>query len=258
MTMKTKVLLLVLALAPVFALAQDDFGTSLSVEAEKKIDKKFTVGVEAEMRTRNDMKTVDRWLGGVIASYKLTSWLKAAVSYQFLWDNNERISYYDEDDKKVINGTVREGDPKKCAQYWGARHRFNVSLTGSYKWGALGLSLRERWQYAYRPEHTVAERWSYYDEDWDGDEHTYKAKGKHLLRSRFQVTYKIKNFPATPFANVELFNAMDLEKVRYNVGADWKINKKNEITMFYRLQKVHGDDTEGNMHLIGLEYHVKF
>ena len=82
--MKSKVLLLALVLAPVFALAQDDFGTSLSVEAEKKIDKKFSVGVEAEMRTRNDMKTVDRWLGGVSASYKLTSWLKAAASYQFL------------------------------------------------------------------------------------------------------------------------------------------------------------------------------
>ncbi len=255
--MKTKVLLLALVLAPVFALAQDDFGTSLSVEAEKKINKKFSLGVEAEMRTRNDMKTVDRWLGGVSVSYKLTSWLKASVSYQFLWDNNERISYYDDDDKKVINGTVREGDPKKCAQYWGARHRFNVVLTGSYKWGALGLSLRERWQYAYRPEHTVAERWSYYDEDWDGDEHTYEAKGKHLLRSRFQVSYKIKNSPITPFANVELFNAMDLEKVRYNVGADWKINKKNEITMFYRLQKVHGDESEENIHLIGLKYSVK-
>ena len=257
MTMKTKVLLLALVLAPVSALAQDDFGTSLSVEAEKKINKKFSLGVEAEMRTRNDMKTVDRWLGGVSVSYKLTSWLKASVSYQFLWDNNERISYYDDDDKKVIDGMVRAGDPKKCAQYWGARHRFNVVLTGSYKWGALGLSLRERWQYAYRPEHTVAERWSYYDEDWDGDEHTYEAKGKNLLRSRFQVSYKIKNSPITPFANVELFNAMELEKVRYNVGADWKINKKNEITMFYRLQKVHGDESEENIHLIGLKYSVK-
>ena len=50
---------------------------------------------------------------------------------------------------------------------------------------------------------------------------------------------------------------MNLEKVRYNVGADWKINKKNEITMFYRLQKVHGDESEENIHLIGLKYSVK-
>ena len=254
--MTTKHILFVLALLPVFAFAQDDFGTSLAVSAEKKFDKKFTVGIEAEMRTRNDMKTVDRWLGGMSASYKLTSWLKFSASYQFIYDNNERVSYYDAEDKKVVKGTVKIGDPKKCAQYWGTRHRFNVALTGTYKMGNLGLSIRERWQYTYRPQHTVDERWSFYDEDWDGEEHTYSATGKNVLRSRLQASYKIKDFPATPYANVELFNAMALEKVRYNIGADWKINKKNEISMFYRYQKVNSDDTEGNIHLIGLEYKV--
>ena len=258
MTKKIKLFLLALAMIPVMASAQDDFGTSLAVSAEKKIDKKISVGLEAEIRTRNDMKTVDRWLGGVNVSYKLTSWLKASASYQFIWDNNERISYYDADDNKVKKGIVNIGDPKKRAQYWGPRHRFNLALTGSYKIGNLGLSLRERWQYTYRPEHTVTERWSFYDEDWDGEEHTYSAKGKNVLRSRLQASYKIKDFPATPFANVELFNAMAFQKVRYNIGADWKINKQNEVTMFYRYQKVKSDDSEGNIHLIGLEYKVKF
>lgn len=251
-------LILVLALIPAMAFAQDDFGTLISVSGEKKLSKTITLGMEAEMRTRDNMKTVDRWLGGVSVSYKLTSWLKMAASYQFLYDNNERISYYDEDDGKVKKGIVNIGDPKKRAQYWGPRHRFNLSLTGSYKIGNVGLSLRERWQYAYRPKHTVEERWSFYDEDWDGEEHTYSAKGKHQLRSRLQATYKIKNFPATPYVNVEFFNAMDLEKTRINVGADWKINKKNEITTFYRYQTVHGDDSEVDIHLIGLEYKVKF
>ena len=257
--MKGRILLLAMAMMPVFSFAQDDFGTILSVEAEKKINKKVSLDLEAEMRTRDDVKEVDRWSGGVSVSYKLLSWLKVSAGYVFIYDNNERVSYYDADDKKVINGVVKAGDPKKCAQYWGPRHRFNVSLTGSYKLGQFGFSLRERWQYTYRPEHTVDQRWSYYDEDWDGDEHTYSAKGKNVLRSRFQVTYKINDFPATPFANVELFNEMKLDKRRYNVGAEWKKKKKNAVTMYYRYQHVYDkEDNEADRHFVGLGYTLKF
>ena len=156
-------------------------------------------------------------------------------------------------------GVVNVGDPKKCAQYWGTRHRFQVSLTGSHKLGNLELSLRERWQYTYRPEYTVDERWSYFDDDYDGEEHTYRGRGKNVLRSRLQAEYKIKGFPGTPYAHVELFNAWSLEKVRYTVGYNWKINKQHSVGLFYRYQTVNSDDdNEANRHLIGLDYQLKF
>ncbi len=256
--MKTRILFLAMALLPAIAFAQDDFGTVLSIGADKKINKKLSVGVEAEMRTRDDVKTVDRWSGGVDVSYKLLPWLKVSAGYTFLYDNNERTSYYDSTDKKVINGVVNEGDKKKYAQYWGTRHRFNVSLTGSYKISGLELSLRERWQYTYRPEYTVDERWSYYNEEWDGEEHTYSAKGKNVLRSRLQASYKFLDFPISPFANVEFYNSMELEKVRYQIGADYKINKQHRLSLFYRYQTVNDDDDEPNRHAIGLQYTFKF
>ena len=258
--MKKYLLLAIMSALPFGVFAQsDDFGTILSVEADKKITKPLHVGIEAEMRTRDDVKTVDRWSGGVSVSYKLFSWLKASAGYTLLYDNFERISYYEEDDGKVTKGIVNVGDPKKRGEYWGPRHRFNVSLTGSQKFGSLELSLRERWQYTYRPEHTVDERYSYYDDDWDGEEHTYKGKGKNLLRSRFMTEYKISAIPLTPFASVETFNAWNLEKIRYTVGGDWRINKKNTVTLFYRYQNVNDDsDMEPNRHSIGLSYKVKF
>ena len=264
MMMKKLIGLLALGMLPMVGFAQnaddgDDFGTILSLEGVKKIDKKFSVGLEAEMRTRDDVKTVDRWSGGLSLDYKLMKWLKISAGYTFLYDNNERISYYDEGDGKVKKGIVEAGSPKKRAQYWGVRHRFNVSLTGDYKFGDLELSLRERWQYTYRPEHTVDQRWSYYDEDWDGEEHVYKGKGKSVLRSRLQAEYKIRTFPATPYASVETFNAWELEKVRYTIGADWKINKQNVVGLFYRYQHVKNDsENEPNRHSIGLSYKVKF
>lgn len=258
--MKKGILLMVMCALPLLGFAQsDDFGTILSVEADKKITKPLHVGIEAEMRTRDDVKTIDRWSGGVSVSYKLFSWLKASAGYTLLYDNFERISYYDEDDGKVKKGIVNVGDPKKRGEYWGPRHRLNVSLTGSHKFGNLELSLRERWQYTYRPSHTVDERYSYYDEDWDGEEHTYKGKGKNLLRSRLMAEYKLTSVPLTPFASVETYHAWDLEKIRYMVGGDWRINKKNVITLFYRYQKVNDDsDLEPNRHSIGLTYKVKF
>lgn len=258
--MKKIAAFLTLILLTTGAMAQsDDVGSSLTLEAEKKINKKFSVDADVEMRTRDDMKTIDRWSGGVSASYKLLPWLKVSAGYTFLYDNNERISYYSAKDSKVQNGVVNAGDPKKKGEYWGARHRFNVALTGSYKLGQLGLSLRERLQYTYRPEYTVDERWSYFDDDYDGEEHTYKSKSKTVLRSRLQAEYKIPDFPMTPYASVELFNAMDLEKVRYTVGYDYKINKKNSMGLFYRYQHVNkDDDNEANRHVIGLSYKIKF
>ncbi len=77
--MKGRILLLAMAMMPVFSFAQDDFGTILSVEAEKKINKKVSLDLEAEMRTRDDVKEVDRWSGGVSVSYKLLSWLKVSA-----------------------------------------------------------------------------------------------------------------------------------------------------------------------------------
>ena len=65
------------------------------------------------MRTRDHLKAVDRWSVGVSVSYKLLSWLKASAGYTLLYDNFERISYYDEDDGKVKKGIVNVGDPKK-------------------------------------------------------------------------------------------------------------------------------------------------
>ena len=267
--MRIKLFFLALVLLPLGAWAQsDDFGTILSVEGEHKVNKKFSIGVEAEMRTRDDVKTVDRWSAGVDASYKLTSWLKASAGYTFLYDNNEKFSYYDEDDVEVTKGILDIGTLKRSAEYWGCRHRFQVSLTGSYKIGKFDFSLRERAQYTYKPERTIDSRTIYFDEEEeeyisegfsDGVSHTYKSKDKMILRSRLQAEYKTKGFPITPYASVELFNGMDLQKVRYTVGYDYKINKQQSMGLYYRYQHVNSDDdNETNRHYVGLSYQVKF
>lgn len=245
--MRNKLLLIVAAMVlPLCGFAQteggDDFGTVLSVEGTHRFNKKFSVEAEVEMRTRDDVKTVDRWSGGVQASYKMLSWLKASAGYTYLEDNNEK--YNDSMSKK--------------AEYWGPRHRFNVSLTGSWRVGNFDLSLRERWQYTYRPEMTV-DRIRMSDGAVLEDDKTYSGKGKNVLRSRASVEYKIQDFPITPFVSVEAFNAWKLEKIRYTAGGEYKINKKNTVELYYRYQHVNDDsEEEPNRHVIGLGYKFRF
>ena len=259
--MKKQFVIMIMALLPMAAVAQsDDFGLDFSLEAQKKLSKQWSVSLEGEYRSRNNAKTNDRWSVGLNVDYKVAKWLKASAGYTLLYDNNERISYYEATDDAVLDGDAEVGDPKKCAQYWQARHRFNVSLTASQKFGNWKFSLRERWQYTYRPEYTVDERWSYLNNAYDGKSHTYAGKGKNVLRSRLQVEFDKKGWDVTPYANVELFNAWSLQKTRYTVGLDWKLSKQHAISAFYRYQNVRSDDddNEPNRHMIGVGYTFKF
>lgn len=250
------------ALLPLSASAQsDDFGLNLSLEAQKKLSKDWSASFETELRTRNNTKTVDRWSFGLGVDYKVAKWLKASAGYTYLYDHNQRTSYFDATDDEVLDGDAEVGDPKKYADYWGSRHRFNVSLTFDKKlFGDFRFSLRERWQYTYRPEQTVDQRWSILDNAYDGKQKVYGGRGKNVLRSRLQIEYDKKGLAVTPYANVELFNAWNIEKVRYHAGLDWKVAKKHSLGIFYRYQHVYGDDDdlEPNIHMLGLGYKFKF
>lgn len=249
--MKSKVLyLLALLMLPLASAAQsDDFGVWTSVGVEKKINKKVSVGLEAELRTRDDVSELDRWSVGLDGQYKITKWLKVSAGYSLLNDNNRKITY------KETNGR-----PNKLAEYWGVRHRFNVSLTGSRKFGNLQVSLRERWQYTYRPSKTIDQRWDFDDEEFDNKPKTYNARGKNVLRSRLQLSYDIPNCHVEPYVSAEAFNAWSVEKMRYTAGADWKISKKHAVGIYYLYQSVHDDDddNEPNRHVLGVEYKFKF
>ncbi len=242
-----KKLTILLMLLPATAMAQDDFGVWYSAGAEKKIDKRWSVGVEAELRTRNDSRTIDRWDLGADVEYKIAKHLKASAGYTFLRDNNkEKISLHSD-------GTYNNWRPS----YWGSRHRFHVDLTGSLDVGRLSLSLRERWQYTYRPSSTTR-RYDFDNSLWEDTE--VSGRGKNVLRSRLQVDYNIPKCKVDPYASVELFNAWSVKKVRYTVGAEWKIKKSHTLGLFYRFQDVRGDDgdNQADTHIVGLGYKFKF
>jgi opacity protein-like surface antigen len=229
--------------------AQSEAGLLIGAEAEKKVNKKLSIGIEAEMRTRDNLKTIDRWKFGIGAEYKLTNWLKADAGYNLLNQN------FREDYNYKSSGALNKWRPS----YWGIKHRVYASLTGSYKFSNnIKLSLRERWQYTYRPEKTV-QRWDYDDEEWENK--VRSGSGKSQLRSRFQIEYAPKNALLTPYASMELYNSWGIEKIRYTVGTDIRLNKQHSLGLFYRFQdmkNVDADDYNPDIHYIGLGYKFTF
>ena len=245
-----KIIMTLLAVGMALPLsAQSEGGLLLGVEAEKKINRQLTVGMEANLRTRNNFKTMDRWSLGIGASYKLNSWLKASAGYLLL-DDNQR-------EKITMNSSVLYNNWRPS--YWIVKHRLYASLTGSYKFSNnLKLSLRERWQYTYRPSKTV-DRWDFDNSQWE--DNARPGKGKNQLRSRLQVEYDKKRALLTPYASMELYHSWAIEKIRYTAGTDIRLSKQHSFSVYYRYQQkknVSDDDYEPDMHYLGIGYKFKF
>lgn len=229
------------------AFAADDFGTSYAIEAEHKITKRTSVGAEVELRTRNSSRTLDRWSGSVAVEYKVCRPMKLSAGYALLYDNNlEKLSY-------TADGEVHKWRPS----HWATRSRFHLSVSGNVDVGRLNLSLRERWQFTFRPE-KIVDRYDFVDKEWERD--FVGSKRRHVLRSKLEAEYNIKHCKFTPFVNGELFNSMALDKARFQVGTSYKIDKQHVLKAYYQYQIVNedDDDNETNSHLVGISYKFKF
>ena len=224
----------------------DDAGLELSAGASHKFNKRASLGFEVEFRSRNTFRTVERVSLGPEFSYKLTSWLKASASYSLLIDNNRETITYQDDGVSYNNWRP---------SYYGVRHRFNVSLTGSYKFRRVELSLRERWQYTYRRTRVI-DNFDFDNGEWE--DHEVRGKGKNVLRSRLQVEWDIPKCKFDPFASVEFHTTRELEKTRFILGVAHSVKKTHDFELYYRYQLTGKNSDEPNIHMVGLGYTYKF
>ena len=233
----------------------DDFGIWYDLDIEKRVNNKFDIDFSLGHRSRENHQVADRLNAGIGASYKLTEWLKVSADYSFLYDHNHKVN----------------DSGKKYSDFWGLRHRVSVSLTASQQFGRLGISLRERWQYTYRPEKTVDRYWNYTDEDDDRyygepvvkngatEQHTYSGKGKSVWRNRLQLKYKVTKMWRPYLAGESYVAGSGLDKIRLSAGTEIRLSKQHWLDVKYLFQKVYDDDDdEGNKHILGIGYTYKF
>ena len=172
-------------------------------------------------------------------------------------------------DKKVSKKlTVGAELEFRSRNNWRTADRLALSLDAQYKllsWLKAGAGYEllvdnnpEKISYhTGRPTHTTC-RYDFDNAFWEDTD--VNSRCKHVLRSRLKLEYDPRNCPVDPWASVEFFNTLKLEKTRVQVGADYKIKKKHTLTLYYRYQAVNGDEdeTETDMHMVGLGYNFKF
>lgn len=232
-----------LLFVPLAIAGGDDSGYGLTVGGEKKIVKGMKVSAEAEIRTQNGLPDLERWTFDLGLSYRLASWLKSDVGYSFI--NRYHTS------KLTSKGNTING-------YWGPRHRYYGGLTGQMEVGRWKLSLRERYQYTYSPLQYVPKYRA------DGKRLTDEVEGPnhdHILRSRLAASYNIRRSKFEPFANIELLSdlsaGLSTDQIRYTIGTDYKLNKREVLTLQWRY-KDRADQDESNGHLVTFGYSISF
>jgi len=84
-------------------------------------------------------------------------------------------------------------------------------------------------------------------------------KDRTILRSKLTVSYDIKGFPVDLFASVDYGCGLNYtaNKWKFTAGYDYKLNKMNKVSVYYRYN-TEDDDDEQNGHLVGLSYKFEF
>ena len=244
-----KTIIMLMILLPIGVRAQsDEFGTWTSVSLDKKLSKQFSLGTELELRTGNNLKNIDRWSAGISADYRLAKWLKASAGYAYLYDYHpEAYTFQDDGD---LN--------KRAMTYFSSRHRLNASLTASKDFGKLSVSLRERWQYTYRPEQEN-KRMDYQHADL-GYSYSVKGKATNIWRNKLQLKYKATSLLQPYLYGETFFGGSGFDKFRLSLGTELKLSKQSSLNVGYVYQKVYDndDDDEGNKHVLNIGYKLKF
>ncbi len=280
--MRKKLLVGLLLTLPLtmWAGGDDDFGVWTGVSVSKNLPRNWSVGVEAELRTEDNVSKVDRWSVGVELDYRLNKYLKLGASYSLLDKyTSDKTKYKDpDDDDEWTTGY------NYYKRYWTPRHRASFELNAGVKlWKWLRISVRERYQFTHTAAKDV-ERLKYreipgeahlvdfvdgqpvykYDdpeisEKWDVKH--YDGSDSHYLRSRLKLEYDRKRCDWTPFVSVEFQNsltdAMSLHKVRAMAGTEYKISKHHSVMAAY-VFTCETDDGNARQHAVSVGYGFEF
>ncbi|GAB3513578.1 DUF2490 domain-containing protein [Emticicia fontis] len=192
--MKKLILLLILVL-PFAGLAQErstNLWTGISVS--KNITKKISLEADAQWRVTNNLTTTGSYIGELGAVYKFNKHWEVNAFYRFISRRK-----YDKGDEVYV---------------FKPYHRFYANLTYDHKIAFLKLTYRLRYQNQFKDDNGTLEN------------------DKSYLRNRLELAYPNKT-RFTPAVSADLFYRMGeaFDEVRYKAEVDYKINKKNTITL---------------------------
>lgn len=247
--------------------AQYDMGLWTEVSVSKSLPHNLEVSFEGEYRLADHFQQTDRLGGTLSLAYKATKFMKFQAGYAFLYSYNpeERKEKYEND---VVDPSFWEGYNLTEA-YWSPRHRFKADITLDKKFfKCIKVSLRERYQYTFRPEQEVArQKYRYFEgELFPGypmsDPDVKHEKRTHKLRSRLELEYDKKKCDWGPFVSFEFYNdlqnRMRWDEYKAMAGTTYKFSKKHKIKVAYLYNVEKEERPYEARHVLVLGYDFKF
>lgn len=218
---KSNLLLIAVILVAVNTTAQvSDFQSWLSVGVKTDISKKFSAGIEAQLRMRDNSTRPNSVLLDPGISFKVNKYLKFAVGYRF----SARFS------ADNVNTTA---------------HRYNIDAEGRKKFGKLTVKLRTRFQKGFTDITYNENRRPY----------SYPAYSRNKLAVEYEIS---KRF--SPYTEFELFIPLNdprqrnADRYRATIGSSFDLKNRNAIDCFFRVQHELNTANAETDFIIGIGY----
>ena len=192
-------------------------------EVSIKATKKISINVAEHIRYKNDISILDKYFTQVGFNYELFKDFKLGVKGRFISDND-------------TEGNIQGLDSK---------FRFQTDISYKHDIGIVDLTYRLSYQ--------------------NSNELGISDIPNQYARFRTGVNYKIKSIKTLLKIEAELFNQFKkgnedngVNLYRLTMKLNRKINKNNELGVFYRIQKDIDRIDPINRKIIGLKYSHKF
>lgn len=172
-----------------------------------------------------------------------------------LGENYTRInSYYVQlsAEKRILKGVklgvaFRQSYRRKTTPEYHSRQRYSL-------WLELRKDIFPKWEFQYRP--------MYMRQYTDVNVSENGFLPTHYVRHKFALQYK-PHKKYSPFVSCEWYHRMrydfnNFNRVRYTIGFDYKFDKHNKTTVFYRIQKRLNEDLPMTAYILNVEYSFIF
>ena len=204
----------------------DDLASWTALNLKYKLNKKWTLNLEGQLRLKEDISEVDEYFSELGASYTLFKGFKLGTGLRY----------------------IREND--NVGNIQGYENHFRYNIDASYKHKIKDFSLKYRLRYQNKNELGVSTS--------EGD------YAKQNLRLKTSLEYNFSNWKLDPKFSAEIFNRFgkdannEFSKYRLTFGTEYKLKKMGTIGVFYRLEKELNITNPNITNIIGLKYTFTF
>ncbi len=195
-----------------------DYGLWTGADISQKLNKRISLNLAGELKFKDTLTKVDEFLTEFGLGVKINSHFDLFGGYR-LGRSAEEDAFY-------------------------TNHRFTVGAKTDWDISRLKVVYNMRYEFEFAEVYTNG----------------YNLEESKRVRGRVSVEYNLPNSKLTPFFSAELFYDMspnkerEFNRIRYRLGSDFAINKRNKLEVFAQYQKNMNAKTDKSSIVLGLFY----